>query len=98
MLASRILSANSSGRVNITSWLPSISRNLKFPRRDDIRGWKYPGGNRLILAAVDKASRNGEGVKPFQLQLVQVHLIRFGGQPFPKRPGPGLWCILDEIV
>jgi hypothetical protein len=20
---------------------------LKFPRRDDIRGWKYPGGNAL---------------------------------------------------
>jgi hypothetical protein len=37
-LASMILSAKSSGRVNMTSWLPSISISLNSPRRDDIRG------------------------------------------------------------
>jgi hypothetical protein len=37
-LASMILSAKSSGRVNMTSWLPSISSSLNSPRRDDIRG------------------------------------------------------------
>ena len=37
-LASIILSANSSGRVNITSWLPSISTSLCVPRREDIPG------------------------------------------------------------
>src|SRR5215469_10105193 len=38
MLASMILSASSLGRVNMTSWLPSISSSLNSPRRDDILG------------------------------------------------------------
>jgi hypothetical protein len=37
-LASTILLANSSGRVNMTSWLPSISTKLNPPRREDILG------------------------------------------------------------
>src|SRR5215467_3634141 len=52
----------------------------------------------FILPAVDKAPRNGERVKPFQIQPVQVHLVRFRGQLLPQREGPGLWRILDEIV
>src|SRR6516164_16925 len=52
----------------------------------------------LILPAVDKAPRNGERVKPFQIQSVQVHLVRLRGQLLPQRAGPWLWRILDEIV
>ena len=37
-LASTIFSASSTGRVNITSWLPSISSTLHALRRDDIFG------------------------------------------------------------
>ena len=37
-LAPIIWSANSAGRVNMTSWLPSISSSLNAPSRDDIRG------------------------------------------------------------
>ena len=37
-LASTILSANSSERVNMTSWPPSISIKLNPPRREDILG------------------------------------------------------------
>src|SRR5215475_3673556 len=59
---------------------------------------EVPWWQRLIMATVDKALRNGKGVKPLQAQLVQIDLIRLWGQPLPQRPCHGFWCILDEII
>src|SRR5215469_14690578 len=53
---------------------------------------------RLIMAAMNKAPGNGEGVKPLQTKLVQIDPIGLGGQLLPERPCHRLRCILYEIV
>ena len=58
-LASMRLAANSRGRVNITSWLPSISTSLNAPRRDDIRVSvvKFVSTGRLVRQTLPRLSR-----------------------------------------
>ena len=53
---------------------------------------------RHVLAAIDEALGNGEGVVPFQIYLIQVDLIRLWGELLPDRPRHRFWCVLDEIV
>ena len=58
-LASMSLAANSRGRVNITSWLPSISTSLNAPRRDDIRVSvvQFVSTGRLVRQTLPRLSR-----------------------------------------
>src|SRR5262249_59038623 len=51
-----------------------------------------------VLTAMNEAPWDRERIKPLEIQLVQVYLVRFRRQPLPDGTRNGFRSVLHEII